>query len=37
MRKQRTKPLAKKKHLPPVRIPLSFDDVVSGILAVKPK
>ena len=26
-----------KKRLPPVRIPLSFDDAVGGLLAVKPK
>jgi hypothetical protein len=25
------------KRLPPVRIPLSFDDAVGGLLAVKPK
>jgi hypothetical protein len=27
----------KAKHLPPVRIPLTFDDAVGGLLAVKPK
>ena len=25
------------KRLPPVRIPLSFDDAVGGLLAVKPR
>jgi hypothetical protein len=37
MTKRQAKRSGNKKRLPPVRIPLSFDDAVGGLLAVKPK